>query len=155
ATPPLGAARVDAAYDNQGRLTTVTLFGTDQRPVLGRQGFARRTLEWLTPTRVSARFYDRKFDPTPVMGLAFEVFDTFDERGLLIEESFGDSKGEPTRAKDGCATIRLGYDAVGNRVEFRCLNEQRSLTFSAEGVAIVRYRYDDRDNLVMTELFNP
>jgi YD repeat-containing protein len=155
AVPQLGAARIDVAYDNQGRLTTATLFAADQRPVLGGQGFAKKTLEWLTPTRVSIRFYDPNFDPIPVMGLAFEVLDTVDKRGLPIEESFRDSKGEPTRVENGCSTIQLGYDAVGNNIEFRCLNEQRSLTFSTDGVSIVRSKYDDRGNPVITELFDP
>jgi hypothetical protein len=154
-SPSIGAARIDFGYDNDGRLTTTTLFGTDQRPVLGATGFARKTLAWPAPTRVSLRFYDPNFDLMPVSGFAFEVLDTFDDRGLPIEESFRDSKGAPTRIENGCSTVRLGYDAVGNNVEFRCLNEQRSLTFSTDGASIVRSRYDDRGNPVVTELFDP
>ena len=91
-------ARIDLAYDNRGRLTTMSFFGPDQRPVLGPEGYARRTLEWLSPTRVLFRFYDPKYDSKAVLGLAFEILDTFDERG---KETFLDSSGAGRRARSG------------------------------------------------------
>jgi hypothetical protein len=151
----IGGARIEFEYGEHGRLTKVTLFGADQQPVRGSQRFARKTLQWLTPTRVLTRFLDPKFNPTPVLGLAFEVLDTFDERGLAVEESFRDSKGEPTRIENGCSTIQLAYDAFGNNTEYRCLNEQRQLTYSIDGWSILRSTYDERGNPVTIERFDP
>jgi YD repeat-containing protein len=155
ATSTLGAARLDMAYDNRGRATSVIFVGADQQPVLGPQRFARKTLQWLTPSTVSSRFYDPKDHRTPVLGLAFEIVDTFDERGLPIEESFRDINGEPTRIENGCSTLQLAHDALGNDVEYRCLNEQRGFTFSTDGWSILRSTYDERGNLVTTDFFDP
>ncbi len=151
----VGGARMDVAYDNDGRLTSLTFFGTDQRPVLSSQGFAKKTFTWLTPTRVVYRFYDPTSAPTPVLGLVFEVLDTFDERGLLIEESFHDHTGKPTRIENGCSTIQLTYDAAGNTAEYRCLNEERRPTVSTDGWSIVRSTFDDRGNQITIEHLDP
>jgi hypothetical protein len=121
--------------------------------VLGPEGFARRTLEWLSPTRVLSRFYDPKYDSKTILG-AFEILDTFDERGLLIEETYRDSKGEATRIQNGCSTVQLAHDAVGNNAEYRCLNEERNLTFSTDGWSIIRSIYDERGNPVTTQLLD-
>lgn len=151
----IGAARMDVTYDDGGRPTSVTFFGADQQPVLSSQGFARKTFHWLTPTHVVYRFYNPKFAPTPILGLAFEVLDTFDERGLPIEESFRDHSGQPTRIENGCSTIQLTYDALGNTTQYRCLNEERNPTVSTDGWSILRLTFDDRGNPITTELLDP
>jgi YD repeat-containing protein len=151
----IGAARMEFEYDDGGRPTKLTFFGVDQRPVLSSQGIARKTFNWLTPTHVVNRFYDPALAQKPVLGLAFEVLHTFDERGLLIEESFRDHRGEPTRIDNGCSTIQQTYDAAGNAAEYRCLNEERRPTVSTDGWSTLRSTFDDRGNPITTEWLGP
>jgi YD repeat-containing protein len=152
--PNVGAASLSFTYDNGGGLTSATLLGPDQRPVIGRLGYARKTFDWLTPTRALNRFYDPNDRQVPVAGGAFEVIATWDARGLLIEEAYRDKKSEPTRINIGCSTVQLAHDAVGNATEVRCLNEERAATTSTEGFSIKRSTYDDRGNPLMTAFFD-
>lgn len=154
APPSLGAAMQSVTYDSRGRVTSLTYIGPDRKPVVGRQGYARKTLEWETPTRASSRTYGPTDQPMPVLGGAFGIIDTWDLKGLLVEETFLDSKGEATRIQNGCSTIRLVHDAVGNATEIRCLNEDRDPTVSTEGFSMVRSTHDDRGNPVLSEFFD-
>ena len=126
--PSLGAAGFARTYDERGRMTSQTLLGPDQRPAIGRNGFAKQTLEWPAPSRFVMRAFGPSERPLPVLGGAFEVVQTSDERGLAIETTYRDGKGQPTRIDNGCSTNQSHYDAVGNLDEVRCLNEERALT---------------------------
>jgi PDZ domain len=152
--PDIGAAGLSVTYDNRGRVTSTTTLGPDGRPVLGRQGYARKTFEWLGPTRASMRFYGADDRRVPALGGAFEITDTWDTRGALIEKTYRDTKGEPTRVENGCSTELLAYDALGNIIEIRCLDEARAPTVSTDGYSILRLTYDDRGNPVTRAYFD-
>ncbi len=150
----LGAAGFSMTYDSQGRMTSQTLFGSDYQPVIGRNGFAKQTFEWLAPTRSVIRTYGPSERPVPVFGGAYEVVQTWDAKGLAIETTYRSTKGEPTRINNGCSTIRMEYDSVGNVTEFRCLNEELAPTIMTDGASILRVSHDERGNPLTTRFFD-
>jgi len=153
--PGLGVAGFVMTYDSQGRITSQTFFGPDQQPVIGRGGFAKQTLEWPTSSRSVIRVYGPFDRPLPVLGGAFEVVQTWDARGLIIETTYRNSKSDPTRTEAGCSTLLRAYDGVGNVSEVRCLNEERAPTIMTDGSSIARIVSDERGNPVTTTLFDP
>jgi YD repeat-containing protein len=152
--PTMGAAGRTIAYDARGRVTSAGFFGPDHQPVTGLSGFARQTITWLTSNRALSRFYDPGGRPTPVLGGAFEVIETFEVSGLSIETAYRDAKGVPTRVDNGCSTQRLAYDDVGNVRELQCLNEGNAATLSTDGFSTVRVVYDELGHPLTRDFFD-
>lgn len=152
--PDLGAAGRTFTYDDSGHLKSGTFFGPDRRLVNGNLGFATQTIEWLAPNRGLARFFGPDERPLPVLGGAFEGIETFDARGLPIETVYRDKNGRPTRLDNGCSTVRLAYDDVGNNIRTDCLDEDANPTLSVRGDATSRIRYDEVGNPVSTSFFD-
>lgn len=154
AIPALGAAGRTFTYDEHGNLTSGSFVGPDRAPVIGRLGFAKQTIEWLAPNRALARFFGPSGRPTPVFGGAFEGLETFDSRGLSIETTYRDEHGNPTRSENGCSTIRMAYDEVGNVADWLCLDESKARTLSTYGYSRARFTYDDVGNPLTTHFLD-
>ena len=152
--PAMGAAGRTIGYDARGYVTSAVFVGPDQQPVTGLWGFARQTITWLTPNRALSRFYDPGGNPTPALGGAFEVIETFEARGLSIETAYRDAKGMPTRIDNGCSTQRMAYDDVGNVRELQCLNEGDAPTLSTDGFSTVRVLYDELGHPLTRDFFD-
>jgi YD repeat-containing protein len=152
--PTLGSAGRTFTYDEHGNLTRSSFVGPDRTLVNGRLGFARQTIEWLAPNRGLARFFGPTGRPAPVFGGAFEGVETWESRGLSIETTFRDAKGNPTRTENGCSTIRVAYDEVGNVSDVLCLDESNAPTLSTDGYSRARFTYDELGNPLTTRFFD-
>lgn len=150
----VGAASIGLTYDRRGYLLAQTFFGPDQKLVVGQSGFAKQTAEWQSATRSLARFYGASEQPIPALQGAFEGLITWEARGYPIEITYRDDKGNATRAADGCATVRMHYDDVGNLGEISCLNEQGTATISMSGYSSVKLTSDAFGNPVMTAFYD-
>ena len=137
-----GAASIGYTYDRHGNVTSQTFFGPDQSMVVSALGFAKQTIEWLSPTRLVSRVFGANDQPIPAFGGAFEGLITLDSRGYYVETTYRDRQGNPTRTAEGCATARLQYDELGNIVKVGCLNEQGVPTISTDGSSSVTFTYD-------------
>jgi YD repeat-containing protein len=143
-----GAASIGFTYDRRGNVTSQTFFGPDQSMVVGASGFAKQTIEWQAPNRFLGRVFGANDQPIPAFDGAFEGLITLEPRGYYVETTYRNRQGNPTRAAQGCATVRLQYDEQGNLARFGCLNEQGAPTIAAEGFSHVTFTYDDFGNRV-------
>lgn len=150
----VGVAGMGVTYDRRGYLVSQTYFGPDQRLALGRPGFARQTFEWQSATRSLSRFYGVSEQPIPAFQGAFEGLITYEPRGYPIEITYRDDNGESTRAADGCATVRMRYDELGNLGEFKCLNEEGTATISLSGFSSFMRTSDAFGNPVTTAFYD-
>ena len=152
--PVVGAAGRTVTYDDGGRMSTTTFFGPDRKPVIGKAGYARQTIEWVGSNRTLERFFGPDEKPLPILGGAFEGISTYDSRGLPIETVYRDNHGRPTRLSNGCSTIRLAYDGAGNNTRVDCLDEDARPTLSVEGYSTSQSQFDDAGNASMTSFFD-
>jgi len=152
--PELGAAGRRLTYDERGRLVSADYFGPDRKRVVGKQGFARQTIEWPGPYKALERFFGADEKPLPLLGGAFESISTYNARGLPTETIYHDRTGRPTRLSNGCSTIRLAYDGVGNNTQVDCLDEDVRPTLGVDGYASIRFEFDDQGNALTTSFFD-
>jgi YD repeat-containing protein len=149
----IGLAGIERTYDAHGNLTSLAFLGPDRRLTPGPTGPARVTIEWKGNDRSLARFYGAGGKPAPA-GRPFQKQQTWNRIGLVVEETYLDDKGTITRADDGCATVRLGYDDHGNISAVQCLDEHAGPTTSINGFSTLRSSYDEVGNLQLTTAFD-
>jgi TIR domain/PDZ domain len=149
----VGLAGMERTYDAHGNLTSLAFFGPDRRLAPGPTGPAKVIVEWKGDNHSLGRFYDASGKPAPA-GRIFQKQQTWNRIGLVVEETYLDDKGTITRADDGCATVRLGYDDNGNVDAVQCLDEHRSPTTSINGFSTLRSTHDEAGNLLLTTAFD-
>ena len=149
----IGFAALERTYDARGNLTSLSFFGPDLRLTAGPTGPAKVTIEWDGNGRSLTRFFGASGKPAPASRI-FQRQQSWNPIGLVVEETYLDDKGTTTRADDGCATVRLGYDDKGDVNEVQCLDEHGSPTTSINGFSTLRSTYDEAGNLLLTTAFD-
>jgi len=149
----LGLAGIERTYDAHGNLTSLAFLGPDRRLTPGPTGPAKVTVEWKGDGRSLTRFYGANGKPAPASRI-FQRQQTWNRIGLVVEETYLDDKGTITRADDGCASVRLGYDDHSNINAVQCLDEHGNPTTSINGFSTLRSTHDEAGNLLLTTAFD-
>ncbi|MET4241536.1 caspase family protein [Bradyrhizobium sp. RT10b] len=154
-----GASGVLKKYDDGGNTVEERYVGADDKPMVGRFGYARRT----------SRFDDRGneielgyfgIDDEPVLDVelaASKIRTKFDTRDNMVEASYYDEKGAPVIRKDkGYFKVVSTYDERGWNVGQAFFGlKGEPIAERTSGAARFIWLADDRGNTIEEQIYAP
>lgn len=181
---PDGTAGYKIEYDDRNLATKITYLGVDLTPEAGYDHIGIVKLEYDKRGNLTRRsFYDAS-DSHLVLGnenIAGFV-SIYNDNGQEIERTFFNEKNKPCVYIEGYAKCSYTYDESGNQTSYRYYNLNGSLVLIqgevgcdykydehgnilenmsigldgklAAGKLIVRYKYDNRDNLIESAVYD-
>jgi len=144
-----------AEYDKRGNEVARVFFGTDNRSVLVKNGYAvwRRKYDKRGNAIESAHFgTDGKL---VLIKNGYAVLRMkYDERGNTVENAYFGTDGKPVLDRNGNAISRGKYDERGKIVESAYFGTDGKLVLVKNGYAVLRMKYDARGNEIESAFFD-
>jgi hypothetical protein len=144
-----GLREIHLGVSEGGRLIKVSLFGEDNRPMLGNDGFAIDALAYDAVGNETEENYfgiDGESVLSKDAGTA-RVTARYDARGNVVEQAYLGIDGKPVLTKNvGAARVTQGFDGRGNSTEFAYFGVDGRPTLSKGGYAKITLAHDTRGN---------
>jgi YD repeat-containing protein len=135
-------------YDEQGRERERVLLDGNDKPVVGSDGYARRTSAYDAHGNLAELvFFDADGEPAyQKASLAHIHRYQNDDRGFPQTFEYVDARGRLMTSKYGQARLTIHWDAHGNATEFASWGTEGQLMANRDAIARSTVAYDDRDN---------
>lgn len=144
-----GYAGVEIAYNQQGRIYSVTYMGADKKKMLTNDHYCYSVREYDARgnyTRIS--YYDKDGNLTNhIDGNAMLCFE-YDENGNMISRYYQNADGKLCVTRNSYAKAVFGYDEDGNLTSERYFNAEGK-PMLVNGIAGTDYKHDKRGNIVI------
>jgi hypothetical protein len=113
-----GNARLIQTFNTRGKVIEVALFGTDGRPILGKNGYAKRTDRYNDyGDLVEEAYFGTDGEPVAEDDGYARLGRVVDGDGRVVQEAYFGTDGKPVIAKGGFAKGVLRYDDLGREIE--------------------------------------
>ncbi len=168
-----GAAEYRQEFNAHGKLVKVTYLGADGKPARGRQvvridrdyddrGLLTREVRFDAGDKVLTGFVQdndargwpvarRHLGPVEGTGMRWLL----DDRGLIVEETYHDAKGNPIPLVGSVFKRKQRHDARGNLREESHHDRDGKLTAGPQQYARIVMEVDDRDHKTLQKFFGP
>ncbi|MGO8991974.1 MAG: protein kinase domain-containing protein [Polyangiaceae bacterium] len=145
-----GFATKKTAYDDRDQVIEEALFGADGAPVSGKDGWSVRRVRYDDYGNTTEEaFFDGSHEPVVPKELPYSSMrQRYDERHRLVETSYFDARGVPSKGPDGAAIVRYKRDPYGHALETAYFEGSGSPVASKDGRVVVRSTYDAAGRLV-------
>ena len=139
-----------AERDIRGNITKIFYYNEKGELTLSGEGLAIIEYEYDdNGNEICRRFFDKNNKPTKgYIGYA-KITYTYDDKGNLLSERYYDTKNDLVLV-NGIAGINYKRDNHGNVIEEFPIGLDQKM---AKGRLMVRYKYDDKDNLIEFAVF--
>lgn len=130
-------------YNDRGFNTKTSYFGTDERPVTCKQGWASSIQEFDAMGQTTRRlFYDAAGKPTDPKTMVPEAIFKYDKWGNTIYTAVCDGNGNLIMSpNDGWSIFKSEYDSRGNRLSVSFFDEKEKPIKSKDGYHRVQTTY--------------
>ena len=135
------------AYDEWGNWTNWVYLGTNDLPILTKNGYASITAKWdARGNQIEWACFDKEGKPTIETSDGFHMYrQNYDERGHWTNWLHLGTNGQPILTKNGYASITAKWDARGNQIEWACFDKEGKPTIeTSDGFHMYRQNYDER-----------
>ncbi len=145
-----GYATKKTKYDERDEIVEEALLGADGKPTVGKSGWSfLRTRYDDFGDVIEEAFFDGASEPIAPKDLAYASRrQRFDARHRLVEASYFDLRGAPTKGPEGTAIVRYERDGYGRAVQTRYFDGMGVAAPSQKGRIVVRAKYDDAGRLL-------
>lgn len=137
--------------DARGKLRELILLDDQGRPFVGQPGYAKKTIQRDRQGNITVEQYlDENDQPIPLtaVGGHHRIEFNYDASGRLLQKCYVFATDTKPEGIHGVARQIQQFDASGNEIEQRHLDNSGQLTMSQQGYAVLHKVYDGRNRLV-------